>query len=110
MDTSIPLGAAIEHNTFAPLIAALHLGGDDTFSSPIERIFVSTNGAQDCANPQRQGLSAGLADGFRPNNVVGAEYLQMHWITVRHGMLNCSNGHKMRSMVIEARCLKNSRF
>src|SRR5689334_22975771 len=32
MDTSIPLGAAIEHNTFAPLMAKLHLGGDDTFS------------------------------------------------------------------------------
>ena len=71
MDTSIPLGAAIEHNTYAPLMAAIHLGGDDTFSSPIERIFISTNGAQNCANPQRQGLSADLADGFRPNNVVG---------------------------------------
>src|ERR1700676_3122944 len=71
MDSSIPLGAAIEHNTFAPLMAALHLGGDDTFSSPIERIFISTNGAHDCANPQRQGLSADLADGFRPNNVGG---------------------------------------
>jgi hypothetical protein len=71
MDTSIPLGAAIEHNTFAPLMAALHLGTDDTFASPIERIFISTNGAYDCANPQRQGLSADLADGFRPNNVVG---------------------------------------
>ncbi len=71
MDASIPLAAAIEHNTFAPLMAALHLGGDDTFSSPIERIFIATNGAQGCANPQRQGLSADLADGFRPNNVVG---------------------------------------
>src|SRR5712691_4587938 len=71
MDTSTPLGAAIEHNTFAPLMAALHLGGDDTSSSPIERIFISTNGAHDCANPQRQGLAADLADGFRPNNVVG---------------------------------------
>jgi hypothetical protein len=71
MDTSIPLGAAIEHNTFAPLMANLHLGGDDSFSSPIERIFISTNGAHNCANPQRQGLSADLADGFRPNNVLG---------------------------------------
>jgi hypothetical protein len=73
METSIPLGAAIEHNTFAPLQAALQLGKDDTFSSPIERIFISTNGPEDggCANPQRQGLSADLADGFRPNNVVG---------------------------------------
>ena len=73
MDTSIPLGAAIEHNTFAPLQAALPLGRDDTFSSPIERIFIATNGpeAGGCANPLRQGLSADLADGFRPNNVVG---------------------------------------
>jgi hypothetical protein len=73
MDTSIPLGAAIEHNTFAPLMAKLLLGADDTFSSPIERIFIATNGAESgaCNNPQRQGLSADLADGFRPNNVVG---------------------------------------
>ena len=73
MDTSIPLGAAIEHNTLAPLMSALHLGGDDSFSSPIERIFIATNGPEQdgCANPQRQGLSADLADGARPNNVLG---------------------------------------
>src|SRR5260370_20856256 len=39
METSTPLGAAIEHNTLAPLQAALQLGRDDTFSSPMERIF-----------------------------------------------------------------------
>jgi len=73
MDTSIPLGAAIEHNTFAPLMQQLHLGTDDSFSSPIERIFISTNGAESggCNNPQRQGLSADFADGHRPNNVLG---------------------------------------
>ena len=73
MDTSIPLGAAIEHNTFAPLMAQLHLGTDDTFSSPIERIFIGTNGPESgaCNNPLRQGLSADLADGARPNNVLG---------------------------------------
>jgi hypothetical protein len=73
MDTSIALGATIEHNTYAPLMAALKLGGDDSFSSPIERIFIATNGPEQdgCANPQRQGLSADLADGYRPNNVVG---------------------------------------
>jgi hypothetical protein len=73
MDTSIPLGAAIEHNTFAPLMQQLHLGGDDSFSSAIERIFIGTNGAESggCNNPQRQGLSADLADGHRPNNVLG---------------------------------------
>jgi hypothetical protein len=73
MDTSIPLGAAIEHNTFAPLMQQLHLGTDDSFSSPVERIFIGTNGPESggCNNPLRQGLSADLADGARPNNVLG---------------------------------------
>jgi hypothetical protein len=73
MDTSIPLGAAIEHNTFAPLMQKLLLGHDDSFASPVERIFIATNGAEEggCNNPQRQGLSADLADGSRPNNVLG---------------------------------------
>jgi hypothetical protein len=73
MDASIPLAAAIEHNTFAPLMQKLHLGDDDSFSSPIERIFIATNGAEDrnCHNPLRQGLSADLADGHRPNNTLG---------------------------------------
>jgi hypothetical protein len=73
MDASIPLAAAIEHNTYAPLMAKLHLGDDDSFSSPIERIFIATNGAESggCNNPLRQGLSADLADGHRPNNTLG---------------------------------------
>ena len=73
MDTSIPLGAAIEHNTYAPLMGKLLLGDDDTFGSPIERIFIATNGPEEggCDNPLRQGLSADLADGHRPNNTVG---------------------------------------
>jgi hypothetical protein len=73
MDASIPLAAAIEHNTLAPLMANLQLGRDDSFSSPIERIFIATNGPEEgsCANPLRQGLSADLADGYRPNNVLG---------------------------------------
>jgi hypothetical protein len=73
MDTSSTLGAAIEHNTFSPLMQKLHLGDDDTFSSPIERIFIATNGPEEgaCGNPLRQGLSADLADGHRPNNTVG---------------------------------------
>ena len=54
-------------------MANLHLGDDDSFSSPIERIFIATNGAEDgqCNNPLRQGLSADLADGHRPNNTLG---------------------------------------
>ncbi len=73
MDASIPLAASIEHNTYAPLMGKLVLGHDDSFSSPIERIFIATNGPENesCDNPLRQGLSADLADGFRPNNVLG---------------------------------------
>ena len=73
MDASSTLAAAIEHNTHAPLMQNLHLGADDSFSSPIERIFIATNGpeAGGCNNPLRQGLSADLADGHRPNNTLG---------------------------------------
>jgi hypothetical protein len=73
MDTSSTLGAAIEHNTYAPLMNKLVLGHDDSFASPVERIFISTNGPENesCNNPLRQGLSADLADGFRPNNILG---------------------------------------
>jgi hypothetical protein len=73
MDASIPLAAAIEHNTYAPLMGKLLLGHDDSFASPIERIFLATNGPESgaCNNPLRQGLSADLADGHRPNNVLG---------------------------------------
>lgn len=73
MDASSQLPAAIEHNTYAPLMSKLVLGNDDSFASPIERIFIATNGPEsdDCNNPLRQGLSADLADGYRPNNILG---------------------------------------
>ena len=71
MDASIPLAAAIEHNTYALLTDKLLLGDDDSFGSPIERIFIATNSAEWYDNPQRQGLSADLADGHRPNNTLG---------------------------------------
>ena len=70
-DSSIPLAATIERNTYAPLMDRLLLGDDDSFGSPIERIFIATNGAEGCDNPQRQGLSAALADDHRPNNTLG---------------------------------------
>jgi hypothetical protein len=71
MDASTKLVAAIEGNTFAPLMDNLVTGKDDSFSSPVERIFIAINGARNCANPKRQGLDAVLTDGFRPNNTFG---------------------------------------
>ena len=71
MDASDPTVAAVEGATYAPLMQKLQSGGDDSFTSPVERIFISTNGPRDCANPLRQGLDAVLTDGHRPNNVLG---------------------------------------
>ena len=72
-DASLPDVAAIEGATYAPLMHNLVTGRDDSFSSPVERLFIAVNGPQDrgCANPMRQGLYAALTDGYRPNNVFG---------------------------------------
>jgi hypothetical protein len=111
MDTSIPLGAAIEHNTFAPLMQQLHLGGDDSFSSSVERIFISTNGAESggCDNPQRQVCrQTWLMVTVRTMSL--GESPRSRWITARLGTLNCSNGLKMRSrMASVVKYAKNSR-
>jgi len=73
MDVSVPEVAAIEGATYAPLMHALVTGRDDSFSSPVERLFIALNGPSDhgCANPMRQGIFAALTDGHRPNNVFG---------------------------------------
>ncbi len=72
-DSSDPTVSAIEANTFAPRMGRLEVGIDDIARSAVERIFIATNGASEggCANPQRQGLSAALLDGHRPNNTFG---------------------------------------
>jgi hypothetical protein len=72
-DASLPDVAAIEGATFAPLMQALTTGRDDSFSSPVERLFIAVNGPSEggCANPMRQGLFAALTDSHRPNNVFG---------------------------------------
>jgi len=72
-DSSDPTVSAIEGNTFAPRMGRLEVGIDDIARSAVERIFIATNGASEggCNNPQRQGLSAALLDGHRPNNTFG---------------------------------------
>ena len=72
-ESSDPTVSAIEANTFAPRMGRLEVGIDDIARSAVERIFIATNGAFDggCNNPQRQGLSAALLDGHRPNNTFG---------------------------------------
>ena len=73
MDANDPTVSAIERNTYAPALKRVKVGGDDSFLSAVERIFIAANGPQQggCENPQRQGLNAALTDGFRPNNMFG---------------------------------------
>lgn len=72
-DANDPGVAAVEGNTYAPLLKNIPVGQDDSFSSAVERIFIAVNGPYEgaCDNPQRQGLFAALTDGHRPNNTFG---------------------------------------
>ncbi|MGL5923654.1 MAG: hypothetical protein ACRC32_12155 [Chroococcidiopsis sp.] len=47
--------AAIEGATSAPALQKIEVGGDDSFSSAVERIFIAINGSQQngCKNPRR---------------------------------------------------------
>ncbi|MBR8833836.1 MAG: hypothetical protein DSM106950_07285 [Stigonema ocellatum SAG 48.90 = DSM 106950] len=73
MDANDETTAAIEGATYAPGLQKIKVGGDDSFLSSVERIFIAVNGPSEdaCANPQRQGLYAALTDGHRPNNTFG---------------------------------------
>ncbi len=53
MDMSMPDVAAIEGATYAPLMQALTTGRDDSFSSPVERLFIAVNGPLTGAAPTR---------------------------------------------------------
>jgi hypothetical protein len=73
MDVRVPDVAAIEGAPYVPLMHALVTGRHDSFSSPVERLFIAVNGPSDheCANPMGQGIFAVLTEGHRPNYVFG---------------------------------------
>jgi hypothetical protein len=74
-ETNDPVASALEEATLAPGLLNIRVGGDDTFTSPVERLFAFTNGPQNVApkeiNPQRQGLFSAIVDGNGPLNVLG---------------------------------------
>ena len=70
-EASVPDVAALEGATFAPGLQDIETGNDDSAFSAVERIFVITNGATGCENPQRQGLDSAISDGRGPFNVLG---------------------------------------
>jgi hypothetical protein len=75
MDASDPLPAALENATYAPALADVKVGSDDSAFSAVERIFAITNGPTNTVageiNPQRQGFNTALKGEGGPLNVLG---------------------------------------
>ena len=59
-----PLAAALESATYAPALADVTVGHDDSAFSAVERLFAETNGPTGTNNPQRQGFNSALSDGL----------------------------------------------
>jgi hypothetical protein len=70
-DASAPLPAVLEESTYAPGLASIPAGGDDSLFSAVERIFVAVNGPVGKDNPQRQGIFSAILDGRSPLNILG---------------------------------------
>ena len=111
MDASIPLAAAIEHNTYAPLMGQLVLGHDDSFASPIERIFIATNGPENetaiirCGRACRRILPMDI-----DRTMCLAAFRRSRLITVQRGMRSYMNGRRTRSTAdFAGSCVRNSR-
>jgi hypothetical protein len=66
-----PTVATLEGATYSTAMADVKVGADDSFLSPVERIFLFVNGPTGKDNPQRQGLNSALSDGRSPLNVLG---------------------------------------
>ncbi len=73
-DASVAIAASLEGAVFAPALANVPVGRDDSLFSAVERIFGFTNGPTNDfgeSNPQRQGFNSALVDGGGPLNVLG---------------------------------------
>ncbi|MCA1700517.1 MAG: hypothetical protein LC790_17095 [Actinobacteria bacterium] len=76
-ESSDAMVATLDKGTFAPRLANLATGGDDSAFSAVERLFVMANGPTGSDNPQRQGLNSALGDRdasgqpLPPLNVIG---------------------------------------
>jgi hypothetical protein len=71
IESSNPTIAAIEGDTYVPLLGQLTVGIDDGAYSPTERLFAVINGQTGVNNPQRQGLDSALSDHMFPLTVLG---------------------------------------
>lgn len=82
MDASMALPAAFEDTTFAPRLANLQVGGDDSAFSAVERLFATINGfsnedlppgapGNQTVHPSRQGFVSAIRGEGSPLNVLG---------------------------------------
>jgi hypothetical protein len=75
MDASAALPAAMESAIFAPGLADVKVGNDDSAFSAVERIFAVVNGPTNTVdgeiNPQRQGFNSALKGEGGPINILG---------------------------------------
>jgi hypothetical protein len=63
--------ATLDTGTFAPALADLPVGRDDSAFSPIERLFPIANGQTGKNNPQRQGLNSAVKGEGDPLHIIG---------------------------------------
>jgi len=70
-EASDPVVATLDSGTFAPALADLPVGRDDSAFSAIERLFVVANGQTGVENPQRQGLNSAVLGEGDPLQVIG---------------------------------------
>lgn len=70
LDASVPDVAALEGVTYAPGLADITVGHDDSAFSAVERLFAMANGPLGKENPQRQGLSSAVLGEGRPLTVL----------------------------------------
>jgi hypothetical protein len=99
MDCSTPTCAAIEHNTFAPLLQQIVTGFDDSFPSPVERIFIATNGPSegDATTPNARG-SLRICSTATARIIPSAASRRSRPIIARSGMPSSSSGRPTPSL------------
>ena len=73
-DASAGIAASLEGAIYAPALANVPVGRDDSLFSSVERIFGWTNGPTNDfgeSNPQRQGFNSAIIGEGTPLNVLG---------------------------------------
>lgn len=82
LDANVEMAAAMEDATYAPRLANMKVGDDDSAFSAVERIFATTNGYTNAdlaagapngetMHPSRQGFNSALSGEGSPLNVLG---------------------------------------